>query len=552
MENDFPPLSGGQLSPNNRRDKPVLYTDVIQKQKHPALKKDPEQSPISSKEYYDHSQEETKALKIEKEESKTSQIQIQNETIDEIPRNEEHVENESIQLDSSNFQHSNAEEFRSSETSNKERVEHLQNTEASSTEDQQTEKLNESQKTEETEKSEDSYKTTTANYILTQSSEDPKILKKTKVNDQKFVVQNNNPNDRNAGNFRPRNQQFQSFRRRNEPQNPYISEFNGSGYMNGGVPIQGTSFQPNYQPPMPQTMYPNSAYYFAPNSPAYASFLPVAPHHASGFVPDQSYIPIQGPFYSSNGNPIVFSNGRPWEYVGGNSFNPEIFGIRPPMPVKFPIDPLNPIQTGPAYPQMVINPSNQDVFKSQMNNAEERLPLEEMFPVKEFITRASSVPLPQSINDPATINRSNVPQHVRGFQPQQNEGSSNQVIPNAIPSLPESMILPNSIPQQVHSIPERVDTLTFSPELQKVIREAFALQPDEGIFYVYTVDAQSNHKRQFRCFMNSQTPVKFNGLEFPVVLEPTDMGRPNEQSPAVCDYYLCVLVKVLIISLSAL
>jgi len=517
MENDFPPLSGGQLSPTNRRENQVLYTDVIQKQKDSTLK-DLEQSSAPSREYYEQSNEEFKVPEPEKEESKV--FQTQNDNFDETKKYEERTENqESIQNEPSSVQNSIIEESQLSEIPKNEKAE---SKETSLIDDQSTEKSNESQRAEETEKSEDSYKTTTASYILTQSADDPKVLNKTKVNDPKFVVQNN-PNERNSGNFRPRNQQYQNSRRRNELQNPYMSnEFISNGYMNGGVPIQSTSFQPNYQAPMPPTMYPSSAYYFAPNTPAYAGFLPVAPHHPSGFIPDQSYIPIQGPFYSANGNPIVFSNGRTWEYVGGNSFNPESFGMRPPFPLKFPIDPSNPIQAGPAYPQMAMNPNNQESFNPQMNNAEERIPVEEMFPVKEFITRSSSVPLPQSMNDSALGNPN---------MPQQNEESSNQVIPNVIPSMPNSMLFSNPIPLQMSNIPERVDTLSFSPELQKVIREAFALQPDEGIFYVYTVDAQSNHKRQFRCFMHSQTPVKFSELEFPVVLEPTNVGGPNEHSP---------------------
>ncbi|KAE9551179.1 hypothetical protein FO519_005624 [Halicephalobus sp. NKZ332] len=505
MENDFPPLSGGQLSPTNRRENQILYTEVIQKQKTPASKKDSEQLPVSSKECYDQPREEARVPEsCGKGEAKAlnevPQASNDPSDVDKLQKDEKSTvapQELKVQSESSNstqkLKSDEETQFMVSEMpeDQSQKVENIENKESLSGENQReeknevVEKPNESQKTEEMERtSENSYRVTTANYILTSSADDPKVLTKTKVNDQKFIIQNNISNERNSG-FRPRNQQYQNFRRRNEHQSPYLNnDFSNNGYMNGSVPIQGTSFQQNYQH-IPQTMYQGSAYYFAPNSPAYASFLPVTPHHASGFIPDQSYIPIQGPFYSSNGNPVVFSNGRPWEYIGGNGYNPEIFGIRPPLIPKFQPDPSTSMSMGIPYQQAIVNPIGQDNFKLQQMRD-----VDEMFPAKEFITRSSSVPLPEPINGPdlvATSDMSEVkPQYVSEMRSQDEEqpqtsSTRNDVLqiqdpmvhPNAMPQqineIPQiqDSVLPNSIPQQVNNIPERVDTLTFSPELQK-------------------------------------------------------------------------------------
>uniref|UniRef100_A0A914Z4C2 Uncharacterized protein n=1 Tax=Panagrolaimus superbus TaxID=310955 RepID=A0A914Z4C2_9BILA len=89
----------------------------------------------------------------------------------------------------------------------------------------------------------------------------------------------------------------------------------------------------------------------------------------------------------------------------------------------------------------------------------------------------------------------------------------------------------NSDPSLVNpSCPRSIDTLTLSPELQKTVCEAFGLQSNEGIFYIYATDEKGEHTRQMRVILHNKTPIKFGKFASPVYLSPT-VGPAGVLSP---------------------
>uniref|UniRef100_A0AC34RI22 Uncharacterized protein n=1 Tax=Panagrolaimus sp. JU765 TaxID=591449 RepID=A0AC34RI22_9BILA len=298
---------------------------------------------------------------------------------------------------------------------------------------------------------------------------------------------------RNTPNHRPRHFGHHGHRKQFEvrPQMsniyPHVPAPTGPGRVDYNVYANSLPMQ-NHQILRPN-FYLNQPRHPIPASMAYAAFQPTLPHYSSGFLPHQSLLPVQLPI--SSGAPNAFSNGH------YSNVQPALHEY-PVMPLmnQFP-DIQHSYPPVVPFPPDIHNSSSEDLQLFNNDN-----------PSRESTPRADHAEIKLPVVN-SQINPSN--ESVSGDQKQQNADSARTVIPVRAPP--------------------RVDTLCFSPELQQTIRDALGLHPNEGIFYVYTVDSNSNHYRQFRCLMHSTTPVKFDGISFPVTLEP-NYGMPGQLSPA--------------------
>ena len=89
---------------------------------------------------------------------------------------------------------------------------------------------------------------------------------------------------------------------------------------------------------------------------------------------------------------------------------------------------------------------------------------------------------------------------------------------------------------------KKIKFLVFSPEIEKIIKDALCLQANESIFYVMVTNEQGQHTRQMRVLMHNTSPVKFEGFPTPFILSPK-IGPANETSPAVSTRYMYVETK---------
>lgn len=237
----------------------------------------------------------------------------------------------------------------------------------------------------------------------------------------------------------------------------------------------------NYGLPFPmmyQRVPPSS--FSQPQPHAFFGFSQILPHQATGFIPRQTYFPLHFPMNVTNSQHFA-PQMIPEQYYNQS--------ISKDMPHQFNINDT-------------LHPSN------NLNSAYAK-------------------------NDGLSVIKEEIDENNVTISGQTSCTSPDCDHRQALNRIP-SVNTPSKIKEEQSSngVPSRVDTLGFSPELQKIIQEAFGLQPDEGVFYVYVLDSQSNHRRQFRCFMHSTTPVKFEDLPCPVILNP-NYGNVGERSSAV-------------------
>uniref|UniRef100_A0AC34EZH2 Uncharacterized protein n=1 Tax=Panagrolaimus sp. ES5 TaxID=591445 RepID=A0AC34EZH2_9BILA len=366
--------------------------------------------------------------------------------------------------------------------------------------------------------------------------------------DRRSHSQNNFSTHPHSYKHRPRFNNANSGSRR--ARYPGFQNSNNYGYNN---PLMNVSYMsPNQAASGFPFMHPSAS------SPGYgyAQLPPLYPHAPTGFIPNQTFLPMQLPYQASNferfqgpsllqkyprGYP-VHANGPPpgiTRSVVSNNVS------KSSTVISNEINTNNTVQISPATTPVADyngrRPPSVPVTLCGNSGAEKQHPTENVKNTDCTHRYRPSGPtgIQRSFNItsslPYTTSRISVVDSTKARIADTNVSPLSQSPDSPASSTTRPATTTgssNSDPSLVNpsSLPRSIDTLTLSPELQKTVREAFGLQPNEGIFYVYATNEKGEHTRQMRVILHNTTPVKFEKFASPVYLSPT-LGPAGVFSP---------------------